>query len=72
MTREEYGKLRRILRGHVGRAWRAYQESAAGEIVASEKTLALYDRYWKRLQQAARLMECSVRQAAEMLGIQEA
>ena len=72
MTREEYGKLRRILRGHVTSAWIAYQESSAGEFVASEKTLALYDRYWKRLQRAARLLKCTPAQAVSLLGIREA
>ena len=67
--KQDLRQLRRILRGYVRQAWTAYQESSAGEFIESENSLALYARYWKRLQQAARLLNCTVKQAADCLNI---
>ena len=69
--KHEYKQLRRILRGYVGGAWREYQAASAGEFTASENTLALYNRYWNRLQRAARLLNRTVKQAIACLNVSE-
>lgn len=70
MTRTEWKKLRRIMKGYVRRAWQEYRESAAGEFVESDYSLALYARYRKRLETAARLLDCKPAQAVEILNIE--
>lgn len=69
--KHEYEMIRRIMRGYVREAWREYQTASAGEFTASDNTLALYSRYQERLQMAARLLNCNIKQAAACLNISE-
>ena len=71
MTREEYEATRREYRITVRAAWLEYRFYSEREFVASEKALALYEEYITRLRRAARSLNCSLKQATEILNISE-
>lgn len=69
MTRAEYEAIRRDFRITVRAAWLEYQFYSAREFVLTEKALALYAEYIDRLKRAARALNCSMKQASEILNI---
>ena len=71
MTRKEYETIRRDYRITVRAAWLEYRFYSEREFVLTEKTLALYDEYMNRLKRAALALNCSLKQATEILNITE-
>lgn len=71
MTRKEYEALRRGFRITVRAAWLEYKFYSEREFVLTEKALALYTEYTDRLKRAARALNVSMKQAAEILNIGE-
>lgn len=69
MNSKKYKRIRGEYRPEVRAAYLEWKVYADSEFAVTNKTLALYAEYWRRLNHAARALNCNVCQAADILNI---